>query len=156
MGRDAQPPFATGFPDRHLERPVVPRRHQVDGLPHERAHDDDPPLQGPGQIITPEAFEPGPEAHVHRRRVLGLQASHPFQRPRQWSPDPLEEHLASQQGPVQLPLREDSIGPEGHAASLSIWNTGAGGAVVAYVRPKFCRILKGEMGDAGEDREAGA
>ena len=84
-----QPQRPARLTDGQGERPVVGRRHQVDRHPHERPLDDRPLLEQPGEVVAAEPLDPRPQADVHRRRVLGLQAAHQLQRPGDTDPGPL-------------------------------------------------------------------
>jgi len=63
-------------------------------------------LERRGQRIALEVLQARPQADVHRRRVLRLDASDLLERPRQRHDGALEQPLASQQCAVELPLAE--------------------------------------------------
>jgi hypothetical protein len=77
----------------------------VDRDAHERPLGDRAPLECVREVVALETCEPRPEADVHRRRVLGLDAADSLQSPWQWEIRALEQQLAGQQGSVEFPLR---------------------------------------------------
>jgi hypothetical protein len=105
---NSQPPPAAILANRLRKSPVVARRHQMDRRAQQRPLDRRAPLQGAVELVALEPRDPRPQADVNRRRVLGLQAGHPLERPRYRHLSALEQHLARQQGPVERPRAEDS------------------------------------------------
>ena len=101
----AAPPSPPGLLHRDGEGPVVSGRDEVDGRPQERALHDRTSLQGAGQVGAAEAHHARPEAEVHGRRVLRLDAGHALERAGQRGPSPVEQQLARQQGAVELAAR---------------------------------------------------
>jgi len=55
----------------------------VDRVPHQRGLHDGAPLERGGQRVALEALQPRPQADVHRRRVLRLDAGDLLERVRQ-------------------------------------------------------------------------
>ncbi len=105
----AEPPRAPRLADRHGERPVVGLRHEVDRGAEQRRLDDRAPLESTRQRRPLEPVQPAPEADVHRRRVLRLDAADPLERSWDRRPTALEQQLPREQGSVQLKLREDAL-----------------------------------------------
>ena len=103
-----QPPGEPRAADRVGDRPEVPGGHHVDGGAHEGRLDDSAPMQGPVEVAAAEAVETRPQADVRRRRVLRLDATHPFHRHRQAAAVPVQQSLPREHRPVQLALREDT------------------------------------------------
>ena len=61
-----------------------------------------------------EVREPRPEPDVHGRRVLRLDPPDPLERRGQRHAPALQEQLAAEHRPVQLPLGEDTLSSAGH------------------------------------------
>ena len=80
LGVDAQQVLAPRGADGDRQRPVVGARDEVDRRAHQRALHDLPALERAGEGGALEALEPRPQADVHRRRVLGLDAADALQR----------------------------------------------------------------------------
>jgi hypothetical protein len=74
----------------------VDRRAQRRPLDHRAA------LERPGESVTLEALDPGEEADVHRRRVLGLDPAGPLEGLRQRPAARLEQKLAGEQSSIEL------------------------------------------------------
>jgi hypothetical protein len=78
----------------------------VDRRAHERALDDRALLERAGQRVALEALQTGPQADVHRRRVLRLESGDELQRARDRDARALEQQLAGEQRPVELAAAE--------------------------------------------------
>jgi hypothetical protein len=92
----------------------------MDRAPHERRLNDRAALERGGQRSALEPLEPRPQADVHRRRVLGLDPGDPLERPRQRHPAALEQQLAGEQRPVELPLGERAHGANHRRPATSV------------------------------------
>ena len=88
----------------------------MDGGAQQCALDDGPSLERTGQVGALEAGDAGPEPDVAGRRVLVLQEAHPLQRPGERDRGAFQEHLACEQGAVQLAFGQDPW--RRHPASL--------------------------------------
>ena len=102
-------PLAHRRSDSRDVEPVVACGDGVNRGAHERSLDDRPPLEGARQLLAPEAAQAGPEADVRVRRVLVLDPRQALQRARDWQSRALQQQLAREQSPVQLPLGEDAL-----------------------------------------------
>ena len=100
----AQVPLLATRTRRDGERPVVGRRHHVDGGAHDGRLDDGPVLQRPGQLRPAEVLEPAPRADVAGRGVLRLEAGDRFERLGQRQTGPLEEELPGEERAVEAAL----------------------------------------------------
>jgi hypothetical protein len=88
---------------------------------HQGALDDRAALQGAIQLYSLESLHPRPETDVHRRRILRLQRAHPVEDLRQRRRDALQQHLACEQGPVELPLGQY---PASRHLGRAVWLSG--------------------------------
>ena len=66
--------------------------------------------------VSLQARDARPEPDVHRGGVLRLEAAHPFEDAGERRSRSLEQHLAREQGAIQLALGECALG---HAVKLS-------------------------------------
>ena len=93
----------------------------MDRRAHQGALDDRAPLQGAIQLFSLESLHPRPEADVHRGRILRLQRAHPVEDLRERRRDALQQHLASEQGSVELPLGQY---PASRHLGRAVWLSG--------------------------------
>ena len=101
-----QPQRASHVARGERERPEVRARDEVDRHAHERRLHHGPLDERVGQRLPLEALEPGPQADVHRRRVLRLDPADRLERPWQRHPAAVEQQLAREQRPVELAPRQ--------------------------------------------------
>jgi hypothetical protein len=95
--------------DQRPQRQRVVRTDQVDGAAHERDPDHVPADQQAGQVLGPEAVQPGQQAVVGRERRLGLQADQVLDHGQDRAHGgrlALQQVLAGQQGTVERPAAE--------------------------------------------------
>jgi hypothetical protein len=111
----AQPVHPARGPHRLGERGVVGGRDHVDRAAHDPALDDRGAMQCGGEVGAAEPGRSGPQPDVARRRVLGLQPAHRRERQVGRQVRALEQELAGEQCPVQLPRRQH---PLAHRRSL--------------------------------------
>ncbi len=102
----APPPGPPRVAHGDCERPVVPRRHEVDRLALQRSLHHLPPFERPRQAAAREALQSRPEADVHGGRVLRLDAADAFEGGGDLRRAAIQQLLAGQQGTVQVPRRE--------------------------------------------------
>ena len=107
---EAQPRLLPGRAAADRERPIVARRHEVDGRAKERALDDSALFERAGEVTEGEPLQPAPEPDVRRGGVLGLDAPDAFDGPHQRQPRPLEEELTREQGAIEVSNREHGLG----------------------------------------------
>ena len=100
---------------RRVQVREVARRDQVHRRPHQQRLDHVSPAQRPLERPALEAVEPRPQREVRRRGQLRLQPGEPLDRSDGREPLAAQQQLPQQRRPVQLALREDSLG---HASTL--------------------------------------
>jgi hypothetical protein len=86
----------------------------VDRDSHQRPLDHRAPLERAPELIALEPLEPRPEADVHRRRVLRLEAADALERTRKRLAAALQQQLASEHRAIELALREHPLGADRH------------------------------------------
>jgi hypothetical protein len=113
--------------------------------------DDAALLQRPGQRVAREVAQAGPQTDVGRRCVLGLEPTDAFERLRQGERRALQEELASEQRPIELPCGQDTIG----CARLSAADRGdARGLGVLSMEKDQIPTEQGQQGNIWKGRGA--
>ena len=87
--------------DHRAQSETVTRGHQVDGGTHQRDAHRRPAGEQGDEFVGSKALHPGPEAHVWRKRSLGLHADEMFQRVHSRNLSPLQQHLPRKQSTVE-------------------------------------------------------
>src|SRR5207249_199927 len=94
-------------------------RDHVDGAAHQRALDHAAVDEGLGEVVPGEPCEPGPQADVAGRCVLGLEPTNLLHSYTHGEGAALEQLLAGQERPVEHPPGEGLLG-HGAAGGPSI------------------------------------
>ena len=92
------------------QQQIILRRHEVQGRAYERRPDYLSLLHEPRELVAPEVPQAGPQANVGRAHHLRLEACQALYGIQDGERLPVQQHLAGEGGPVELPERQDTVG----------------------------------------------